>query len=250
MANLRGNPRWRGTSPQQARITDLQRFHRAYGETAIGYQPKTTIKSRSLCSRQNGNVGILRSGNQAERPSSFVRYRKGLSPLQTAPRYPELVSLPRRWPLLPLYRTPVWMEAFSILLRQVHAAIHRVHPRSLQSTYPPIHGRFIGRYLNPNGPQKSLTAFGQTATASGAQKETRERLLGRFATVGPPQFRDRHCSAMCLAGREHSPTVKQKEEKQQQKQPLPMARATERSTLPFPLCGLAAPGSSTPTGGG
>ena len=39
------------------------------------------------------------------------------------------------------------------------------------------------------------------------------------------------CSAMCLAGREHSPTVKQKEEKQQQKQPLPMARATERSTL-------------------
>ena len=40
---------------------------------------------------------------------------------------------------------------------------------------------------------------------------------------------------MCLAGREHSPTVKQKEEKQQQKQPLPMARATERSTLPFPV---------------
>ena len=57
------------------------------------------------------------------------------------------------------------------------------------------------------------------------------------------------CSAMCLAGREHSPTVKQKEEKQQQKQPLPMARATERSILPFPLCGLAAHGSSTPTGG-
>ena len=59
----------------------------------------------------------------------------------------------------------------------------------------------------------------------------------------------RQCSAMCLAGREHSPTVKQKEEKQQQKQPLPMARATERSTLPFLLCGLAAHGSSTPTGG-
>ena len=54
---------------------------------------------------------------------------------------------------------------------------------------------------------------------------------------------------MCLAGREHSPTVKQKEEKQQQKQPLSMARATERSTLPFPLCGLAAHGSSTPTEG-
>ena len=54
---------------------------------------------------------------------------------------------------------------------------------------------------------------------------------------------------MCLAGREHSPTVKQKEEKQQQKQPLPMARATERSGLPFPLCGFAAHGSSTPTGG-
>ena len=53
---------------------------------------------------------------------------------------------------------------------------------------------------------------------------------------------------MCLAGREHSPTVKQKEEKQQQKQPLPMERATERSGLPFPLCGLAAHGSSTPTG--
>ena len=53
---------------------------------------------------------------------------------------------------------------------------------------------------------------------------------------------------MCLAGREHSPTVKQNEEKQQQKQPLPMARATERSRLPFPLCGLAAHGSSTPTG--
>ena len=53
---------------------------------------------------------------------------------------------------------------------------------------------------------------------------------------------------MCLAGREHSPKVKQKEEKQQQKQPLPMARATERSTLPFPLCGLAAHGSSTTTG--
>ena len=44
------------------------------------------------------------------------------------------------------------------------------------------------------------------------------------------------CSAMCLAGREHSPTGKQKEE--HQKQPLPMARATERSTLPFPLGGL------------
>ena len=56
-------------------------------------------------------------------------------------------------------------------------------------------------------------------------------------------------SAMCLAGCEHSPTVKQKEEKQQQKQPLPMARATKRSGLPFPLCGLAAHGSSTPTGG-
>ena len=55
---------------------------------------------------------------------------------------------------------------------------------------------------------------------------------------------------MCLAGREHSPTVKQKEEKQQQKQPLPMARATERSTLPFPLCGLAAHRSSTLSGGG
>ena len=41
----------------------------------------------------------------------------------------------------------------------------------------------------------------------------------------------------------------EKEEKQQQKQPLPMARATERSRLPFPLCGLAAHGSSTPTGG-
>ena len=55
---------------------------------------------------------------------------------------------------------------------------------------------------------------------------------------------------MCLAGREHSPTVKQKEEKQQQKQPLPMACATECSKLPFPLCGLATHGSSTPTGGG
>ena len=54
---------------------------------------------------------------------------------------------------------------------------------------------------------------------------------------------------MCLAGREHSPTVKQKEEKQQQRQPLPRARATERSRLPFPLCGLAAHGSSSPTGG-
>ena len=49
-----------------------------------------------------------------------------------------------------------------------------------------------------------------------------------------------NCSAMCLAGREQSPTVKQKEEKQQQKQPLPMARATERLRLPFSLCGLAA----------
>ena len=57
------------------------------------------------------------------------------------------------------------------------------------------------------------------------------------------------CSAMCLAGREHSPTVKQKEPTQQQQQPLPMARVTKRSGLPFPLCGLAAHGSSTPTGG-
>ena len=56
------------------------------------------------------------------------------------------------------------------------------------------------------------------------------------------------CSAMCLAGREHSPTVKQKEEKQQQKQQLPMARATERSRLPFPLRGLATHGSATQTG--
>ena len=56
-------------------------------------------------------------------------------------------------------------------------------------------------------------------------------------------------SAMCLAGREHSATVKQKGEKQQQKQPLRMARATERWRLPFPLCGLAAHGSSTTTGG-
>ena len=55
------------------------------------------------------------------------------------------------------------------------------------------------------------------------------------------------CRAMCLAGRDHSPTVKQKEEKQQQKQPLLMARATERLRLPFRLCGLAAHGSSTPT---
>ena len=53
---------------------------------------------------------------------------------------------------------------------------------------------------------------------------------------------------MCLAGRKHSPTVAQKEEKQQQKPPLPMARATERSRLPFPLCGLAAHSSSTLTG--
>ena len=53
---------------------------------------------------------------------------------------------------------------------------------------------------------------------------------------------------MCLAGRDKSPTVKQKEEKQQHKQPLPMARATEHPRLPFPLCGLAAHGSSTPTG--
>ena len=52
---------------------------------------------------------------------------------------------------------------------------------------------------------------------------------------------------MCLAGCKHSPTVKQKEETATE-QPLPMARATERSTLPFPLCGLAAHGSSTPTG--
>ena len=43
---------------------------------------------------------------------------------------------------------------------------------------------------------------------------------------------------MCLAGREHSPMVKQKEEKQQQKQPLPMARATERSVLPSLYVGL------------
>ena len=43
---------------------------------------------------------------------------------------------------------------------------------------------------------------------------------------------------MCLEGREHSPTVKQKEEKQQQKQPLPMARAMERSRLPFLYVGL------------
>ena len=46
------------------------------------------------------------------------------------------------------------------------------------------------------------------------------------------------CSAMCLAGREHSPTGKQKEEKQQQKQPLPMAPATECSKLPFLYVGL------------
>ena len=59
----------------------------------------------------------------------------------------------------------------------------------------------------------------------------------------------KECSAICLAGREHSPTVKQKEEKQQQKQPLPMTRTTERSRLPFPLCGFAAHGSSTPTEG-
>ena len=58
-----------------------------------------------------------------------------------------------------------------------------------------------------------------------------------------------HCSSMCLAGRKHSPMVNQKEEKQQQKQQLPMARATERLTLPFPLCGLAAHSSSTSTGG-
>ena len=64
------------------------------------------------------------------------------------------------------------------------------------------------------------------------------------------QKMDIKCSAMCLAGREHSPTVKQKEPTQQQQQPLPMARATKRSGLPFPLCGLAAHGSSTPTGGG
>ena len=80
-------------------------------------------------------------------------------------------------------------------------------------------------------------------------------LYGAFVPPRPsmPQtkyktFRS-NCSAMCLAGREHSPTVKQKEEKQQQKQPLPMARATERSGFPFPLCGPAAHGSSTPTGG-
>ena len=48
------------------------------------------------------------------------------------------------------------------------------------------------------------------------QEEERRGLLLRYV-------RGKRCSAMCLTGREHSPTVKQKEEKQQQKQPLPMA---------------------------
>ena len=49
------------------------------------------------------------------------------------------------------------------------------------------------------------------------------------------------CSAMCLAGRERSPTGKQKEEQQQQKQPLPMARATERFNTPFPFIWACGP---------
>ena len=84
------------------------------------------------------------------------------------------------------------MEAFSVLLRQVHATIRRVYPESPKSTYPPIHGRFVGRYLEPNRTPKSLIALGQTATESRPQMETRERLLGRFATVGTTRFRDRH----------------------------------------------------------
>ena len=117
---------------------------------------------------------ILCFGNQAERPASFVRYRKGLSPLQTTPRYPELVSLPHRWPLPPLYRTHVCMEAFYVLLRQVHATIRRVYSKSPKSTYPPIHRRFIGSYLEPNRTPKTPTLLDQLLLKAGLRRKRRK----------------------------------------------------------------------------
>ena len=115
-ANLRGNLRRGGTSSQKARIPDLQQLHRVHRKAAIGCQSQTETYLSRCVPRQDGDIGIPNFGNQGERPSYFIRYREGVPPLQTTPRDPKMIPLQNQRPLLPLYRTPVWIEAFSILL--------------------------------------------------------------------------------------------------------------------------------------
>ena len=125
------------------------------------------------------------------------------------------------------------------------------HPEGRAVYLPTVHGA-TGRTTETFHP--ILGGMGDPRGTENRQglHETENRDPYRLSRRRPPgthRTEAEYCSAMCLAGREHSPKVKQKEPTQQHQQPLPMARATKRSGLPFPLCGLAAHGSSTPTGG-